>query len=109
MAHPVPPLLWTPQPPTGPPPGTAGTGAMTRAAALIADQAAVDHVIDVLTSTLRSASVKDNPYHLARDHITIDKTSRWMKRCCPDVSRCLMMWTKAFAKLIRLGPNCFLF
>jgi hypothetical protein len=59
-----------------PPPQTplAGAGIATRAAAIIADKAAVDHVMDVLTSTLRSGSLKDNPYHLVRDHVRIDKT-----------------------------------
>jgi hypothetical protein len=57
----------------GLPPRTPLAAVATRAAALIADKDAVEHVMDVLTSTLRSASMKDNPSHLVHDHVTIDK------------------------------------
>jgi hypothetical protein len=50
-------------------------GISTRQRALAADKAALEHIFDVLTATLRPSLTKANPYHLIRDNVTIDKTT----------------------------------
>jgi hypothetical protein len=51
------------------------TGTSTRRAVIAADKAALEHIFDVLTATLRPSSTKANPYHLICDNVTIDKTT----------------------------------
>jgi hypothetical protein len=46
----------------------------TRQRAIAAEKAAFEHIFDVLSATLRSGSTKNNPYHLVRDNVTIEKT-----------------------------------
>jgi hypothetical protein len=47
----------------------------TRQRAANEDKAALVHIFEVLTDTLRPSSTKANPYHLIRDNVTIDTTS----------------------------------
>jgi hypothetical protein len=59
--------------PTATPAPAAGTS--TRAATILADEAALVHIFEVLTSTLWSSSRKANPYHQVHDNAPIDKTT----------------------------------
>ena len=59
-------------PPVRPAPAA---GMSTRQQAIAADKAALVHIFEVLTDTLRPSSKKANPYHLIRDNVTIDTTS----------------------------------
>jgi hypothetical protein len=54
-----------------PVPPAPAAGMSTRAR----DKDALVHIFEVLTDTLRPSSKKANPYHLIRDHVTIDTTS----------------------------------
>jgi hypothetical protein len=85
------------------PPWTPLAAVATRAAALVADKDAVEHVMNVLTFTLWSASTKAKPYHLIRDHVAIDKTLDFFtldEVSYLEISRCLGMLTITLPKLM---------